>query len=587
MLSQSHQKSLIALLLSFLATLLTACDPTMLEGTALETPQVVQSVLSDPKTFNAILSQESPNVFGLTYEGLVDENPITGEIEPELAESWEISDNQQEITFTLREGLKWSDGEPLTADDVVFTYNDLILNPDIPNNIRDSLRIGETGEFPTIEKIDDLQVKFTVPEPFAPLLQAAGNAPIMPKHALEASVEETDSEGTPAFLSKWGVDAPPEEIIVNGRYKLANYATSERVTFQKNPYYWKTDEDGNQLPYIDRVIWQIVENQDTALMQFRSRNLDSISVSPEYFSLLKREEEERNFTIHNGGPQYGTTFIGFNLNTGSRNGEPLVEPYKSRWFNNLNFRKAIAHGINRQQMINNIHRGLGKPQNSPISVQSPFYNENVSSYEYDLDKAEELLFSEGFEYNDNGNLVDEEGNRVRFTLITNAGNQTREAMAAQISQDLDKLGITVDLNPMQFNVLVDRLSNSLDWECHLLGFTGGNEPHFGISLWRVDGNLHTFNQAPRSEEDSLEGREIRDWEEEIERLYIEAGRELDEERRKELYGEAQEIVQDKLPYIYLVNPLSLAAVRDHIEGVEYSALGGAFWNIEELQLSAE
>lgn len=587
MLSLSHQKPLMTLLLMVLATLLTACDPTLIEGQALETPQVVQSVLSDPKTFNAILSQESPNVFGLTYEGLVKENPLTGEIEPELAQSWEISDNEQEITFTLREGLKWSDGEPLTSDDVVFTYEDLVLNSNIPNNIRDSLRIGETGEFPTVEKVDDLRVKFTVPEPFAPLLQATGNVDIMPKHALEESVEETDSDGTPAFLNQWGVDTPPEEIIVNGRYQLANYATSERVTFQKNPYYWKKDEDGNQLPYIDRVIWQIVENQDTALLQFRSRNLDSIGISPEYFSLLKREENRRNFTIHNGGPQYGTTFIGFNLNTGSRNGEPLVDPVKSRWFNNVNFRKAIAHGINRQQMINNIHRGLGEPQNSPISVQSPFYKEDVTTYDYNLEKAEELLFNEGFEYNDNGNLVDEEGNRVRFTLITNAGNQTREAMAAQIRQDLDKLGITVDLNPMQFNVLVDKLSNSLDWECHLLGFTGGNEPHFGINLWRVDGNLHTFNQTPRGDGESLEGREIRDWEKEIEQLYIEAGRELNEEKRKELYGQAQEIVQDQLPYIYLVNPLSLAAVRDYIEGVEYSALGGAFWNIEELQLSAE
>lgn len=586
MLSQSYHKTLITLLLTFVTTFLTACNPTLIEGNALERSQVVQSVLSNPKTFNAILSQESPNVFGLTYEGLVKENPITGEIEPELAESWEFSDNEQEITFTLRKGLKWSDGEPLTAEDVVFTYNDLILNPDIPNNIRDSLRIGESGEFPTVEKLDELRVKFTVPEPFAPFLQGAGIS-IMPKHALKASVEKTDSEGTPAFLRKWGVDTPPEDIIVNGRYKLANYATSERVTFEKNPYYWKEDEQGNQLPYIDRVIWQIVENQDTALLQFRSRNLDSISVSPEYFSLLKREEDRRNFTIHNGGPQYGTSFIGFNLNTGTRDGEPLVNPVKSRWFNNLNFRKAVAYGINRQQMINNIHRGLGELQNSPISVQSPFYKEDVMSYDYDLDKAEELLFNEGFQYNDNGNLVDEEGNRVRFTLITNAGNQTREAMGAQIKQDLDKLGITVDLNPMQFNVLVDKLSNSLDWECHLLGFTGGNEPHFGINLWRVDGNLHTFNQTPRGDAESLEGRKIRDWEKEIEQLYIDASRELDEEKRKELYGKAQEIVQDKLPYIYLVNPLSLAAVRDHIQGVEYSALEGAFWNIEKLKLSAE
>ena len=562
---------------------LTACNPAIIESTASDVPQVVQAILSDPKTFNAILSQESPNVFGLTYEGLVDQNPLTGEIEPALAKSWEISDNKKEITFTLRNNLKWSDGEPLTADDVLFTYNDLILNPQIPNNLRDSLRIGESGEFPTVEKLDNKRIKFTVPEPFAPFLQSTGIS-IMPKHALAESVQKTDSEGKPVFLSKWGVDTPPENIIVNGRYQLANYATSERVTFQKNPYYWEKDEQGNQLPYIDRVVWQIVESQDTALLQFRSSGLDLISVTPDYFSLLKQEEDRGNFTIYNGGPQYGTNFIGFNLNTGSRDGKPLVDPIKSRWFNTIEFRKAVAYGINRQQMINNIFRGLGEKQNSPISVQSPYYDQSVKSYGYDLEKAKNLLLSAGFQYNEENQLLDAEGNRVRFTLITNAGNKIREAMGAQIKQDLAKLGITIDFTPIQFNVLVDKLSNSLDWECHLLGFTGGNEPHFGINLWRTDGNLHTFNQSARSGSTPLQGRKVRDWEKEIESLYIQASRELDDSKRKELYGEAQAIVQEHLPYIYLVNSLSLSAVRDKIEGVQYSALGGAFWNIEELKL---
>lgn len=583
MLSQRRNNFLVSLLFSVLISFLTACNPAIIESTASDVPQVVQAILSDPKTFNAILSQESPNVFGFTYEGLVDQNPLTGEIEPALAKSWEISDNKKEITFTLRDNLKWSDGEPLTADDVVFTYNDLILNPKIPNNTRDSLRIGESGAFPTVEKVDGKRVKFTVPEPFAPFLQSTGIS-ILPKHALKESVEQTDSEGTPVFLSKWGVDTPPENIIVNGRYRLASYSTSERVIFEKNPYYWEKDELGNQLPYIDRVVWQIVENQDTALLQFRSSGLDSISVTPEYFSLLKREEDRGNFTIYNGGPQYGTNFIGFNLNTGSRDGKPLVDPIKSRWFNTLEFRKAVAYGINREQMINNIFRGLGEKQNSPISVQSPYYNQEVTSYGYDLEKAKELLLSAGFQYNEEEQLLDSEGNRVRFTLITNAGNKTREAMGAQIKQDLAKLGITVDFTPIQFNVLVDKLSNSLDWECHLLGFTGGNEPHFGINLWRTDGNLHTFNQTARPRNQSLEGRKVREWEKEIESLYIQASRELDESKRKALYAEAQDIVQEHLPYIYLVNPLALAAARDRIQGIEYSALGGTFWNIEALKI---
>jgi len=586
MLSQRRHRFLISLICSFAASFLTACNPALVEDTASDKPQIVQAILSNPKTFNAILSQESPNVFGLTYEGLVDDNPITGEVEPALAKSWTISEDQKEIIFTLRDNLKWSDGKPLTAEDVVFTYNDLIFNPDIPNNLRDSLRIGESGNFPTVEKLDSQRVKFTVPQPFAPFLQSSG-IPIMPKHALAESVEKTDSEGKPKFLSKWGIDTPPQDIIVNGRYQLANYATSERVTFKKNPYYWETDEQGNEVPYIDRVVWQIVENQDTALLQFRSGGLDAINVTPDYFSLLKQEEDRGNFTIYNGGPQYGTNFLGFNLNTGTRDGEPLVDPVKSRWFNTLEFRKAVAYGINRRQMINNIFRGLGEKQNSPISVQSPYYDDQVKSYGYDLEKAKELLLSAGFQYNKKGQLLDDQGNRVRFTLITNAGNQIREAMGAQVKQDLADLGIEVDFTPIQFNVLVDKLSNSLDWECHLLGFTGGNEPHFGINLWRTDGNLHTFNQSAREGSTPLKGRKVREWEKQIEDLYIQTSKELDQSKRKELYAEAQELVQENLPYIYLVNPLSLEAVRNHIQGVEYSALGGAFWNIEELKLSSD
>lgn len=250
--------------------------------------RLVQAILSDPKTFNAVLSQESPNIFGLTYEGLVTENPLTGEIQPALAKSWTISDDKLTIIFTLKDDLKWSDGEPLTVDDVVFSYNQLYLNEEIPSNARDSLRIGQSRAFPLVEKVNNSQVKFTIPEPFAPFLESAGLS-ILPKHILEEKVTTKGADGKPIFLSFWGVDTPPDELVVNGAYKLKNYATAQRVIFTKNPYYWQKDEQGNSLPYIEEVVWEIVESTDTSIVQFRSGSLDSISVSPEYFSLLKRE----------------------------------------------------------------------------------------------------------------------------------------------------------------------------------------------------------------------------------------------------------------------------------------------------------
>ncbi|GFE70652.1 ABC transporter substrate-binding protein [Chroococcus sp. FPU101] len=568
-------KKILSLLLSFLLIFLTACAPSSPRN------QLVQAILSDPKTFNAVLSQESPNIFGLVYEGLITENPITGDKEPVLAESWTISDDKLSIIVTLKKDLKWSDGQPLTIDDVLFSYNQLYLNPNIPNNYRDSFKIGKSQTFPKITKVDDRRIEFRITEPFAPFLDNLG-VPILPKHILEPTINKKGADGRLQFLSAWGVDTPPEKIIVNGAYKLKNYSTSQRIIFEQNPNYWKKDAQGNQLPHIQQIIWAIVESQETSLLQFRSGSLDSIGISPEYYSLLKKEDERGNFTIFNGGPAYGVNYLSFNLNQGSRKGKPLIDPIKAKWFNNVKFRQAIAYAIDRPRMINNIYRGLGEEQNSFMSIQSPFYDRTLKGYEYNPQKAKELLLEAGFKYNSNNQLVDSDNHLVRFNLITNAGNKTREAMGAQIQEDLSKIGIKVDFAPIAFNVLVDKLTNSLDWESHLLGFTGDNEPH-APNIMYVDGNLHTFNQLPQPGIPPVDGRIVYDWEKEIENLYIEGVRELDIEKRKVIYNKAQQVLSEYLPFIYLVNPYSLAAVRNCFDGLQFSALGGAFWNLEELK----
>ncbi|WP_242040627.1 ABC transporter substrate-binding protein [Coleofasciculus sp. FACHB-1120] len=574
------------------------CHPTLLKTQASEkVSQLVTATLSDPKTFNWVLNQEFPHVFLFTYEGLTSENSVTGEIEPALAESWEISEDKRRIVFTLREGLKWSDGQPLTADDVVFTYEDVVLNKEILTDARDSLKIGTSGAFPQVRKLDARRVEFILPEPFAPFLRTTTGSKndaivILPKHALEDAVKSKNSEGKPRLMSIWGVDTNPAEIIVNGPYKIESYTTSERVVFRRNPYYWRRDVQGNQLPYIDRIVWQITENMDTQLLQFRSNGLDTTDgwgrLRPEDFPLLKQEEKRGKFTVYTGGPRSGTTFISFNLNKGRRNGRPLLDPVKSRWFNNLSFRQAVAYAIDRQAMINNTLRGLGEMQNSPISVQSSYYitsAEGLKVYEYNPEKSKKLLLSAGFKYNNQGQLLDADGNRVQFTLITNAENQTRVSLGAQIKQSLSQIGIQVDFTPIAFNTLVDKLANTLDWECYLLGFTGGIEPHNGANVWLPDGGLHSFNQDAVSGSKPIQGREVAAWEAEIGRLYIKAAQELDEVKRKEIYAQTQRITQEYLPMIYLVNPLSMSAVRDRVTGIKYSSLGGALWNVYELKVT--
>jgi peptide/nickel transport system substrate-binding protein len=587
--SDRWQRYLAMLVAGTIAIAATGCNPAQFTQAAAAGPQLVASTLSNPKTFNPVLSQEFPNVFIYTFEGLTTTNGLTGEVVPALAESWEISEDGKEFVFTLREGLKWSDGEPLTADDVVFSYQDAIFNEAIPNNSRDGFRIGQQGLLPQVAKLDDRRVQFTMPEPFAPFLRNT-SLEIIPAHVLRSPIETLDSEGNPQFLSTWGTDTPVDQLVCNGPYRIKQYIPSERVIFERNPYYWRKDDAGNPQPYIDEFIWQIVESTDNALLQFRSGGLDLIGITPEYFSLLKREEKRGKFTIYNGGPDTGTNFMGFNLNRASRNGKPLVDPMKSAWFNTVEFRQAVSYGIDRSTMINNIFQGLGAAQTSPISVPSPYYappESGIPTYDYNPDKAKELLLSAGFTYSSAGELLDADGNRVRFTLITNAGNKIREALGSQIKNDLSKIGIQVDFQPLAFNVLVDRLTDSLDWEAFLLGFTGGLEPNGGANVWLTDGALHAFNQQATAGQEPLQGWQAADWEQEISDLYVKAAQVLDEKERYELYKETQQLTQVYLPFIYLVNDLAIGAVRNKVEGIQYSAIGGALWNIHELKLTAE
>ncbi len=576
------------ILLVIIAVSLTSCHQLISTTSAETNNQLVAAILSDPKTFNPALSNESPNIFGYVGEGLITENG-KGEIEPALAESWQVSPDSKTIIFTLKQNLKWSDGAPLTIDDVAFTFNEVYFNEEIPTDTRDVLKIGKDRKLPTVKKLDADRIEFTTPEPFAPFLRTLGIS-ILPAHKLRETINKKDNKGKPLFLSTWGINTKPSELVSNGMFTLDSYVPGERLVFKKNPNYWRKDKQGNQQPYIQRYIWQIVESTDTALVQFRAGGLDSFGVSPDFFSLLKKEEQKGGYKIYNGGPATGTTFMSFNLNQGERDGKSLVDPIKSRWFNNVKFRQAVAYSINRQRMINNIYRGLGAPQDSPISVPSPYFfsrKEGLPVYDYNPKKAKELFTTAGFKYNDRDKLVDEEGNQVRFTLLTNAGNKIREALGTQIKQDLALIGIDVDFTPIAFSLLIDKIDSSLNWDALLIGFTGGIEPNDGANFWAVDGGSHMFNLKPQKGKTQITDRVVADWEKKIDELYIQAAQELDESKRRSLYIETQKITQENVPCIYLVNPLSLSAVKNRVEGIDYSPISGPFWNLHELKVRVD
>ncbi|MEH2069296.1 MAG: ABC transporter substrate-binding protein [Nostoc sp.] len=582
---------LLPIILSLATALtLTACNPGNFKTAAAQVPQLVTAILSEPSTFNYALNDSAYSVFGFIYDSLINENPITTNLEPSLAESWEVSQDAQRIVITLREGIKWSDGEPMTADDIVFTYNEIYLNPKIPTSTKDALKIGEKDTLPKVKKIDDRRVEFTIQEPFSPFLRYVGGIPIMPAHVLQEAIRTTESNGNPKFISLWGTGTDPKKIVGNGPYVMESYVPSQRVIFRRNPYYWRKDAQGNPQPYIERIVVQIIESTENQLISFRSGQLDDLEVPPEGFSLLKREEKRAKFKIYNGGPDTSTTFISFNLNKAKNSqSKPLVDPIKSRWFNQKEFRQAIAYALDRETMKINAYRGIGELQNSFVYVKSPYFlppEKGLKVYNFQPEKSKKILLEAGFKYNAQNQLVDADGNRVRFTLLTNSERKVRGDMASQIRRDLARIGIQVDLQILSFNSYLEKLKVTQDWDCYLGGFAGGGiEPHSASNIWRITGGSHAFNQGAQPGDPPLIGWEVSDWEKQIDRLYIQGAQVLDENKRKEIYYEYQRIASEQLPFIHLVEGLNLQAVHDRFQGIRYTALGGPFWNLYELKVT--
>lgn len=581
---------LVRIILCCLLILTSGCSPKLLNSQSNNNSRLVLVSPSPPSTFNYAMSRSSYDFFRFIYKGLISENGLTGELEPALAESWVLSENKKRIIFTLRSELKWSDGKPLTADDVIFTYQDIYLNKKIPTVYRDFLRIGSSGAFPSVKKIDRRRVEFILPEPFAPFLRYIEKLKILPAHALRDTILSTDGDGKPLFLSTWNTNTQPQKIISNGPFKLANYIPSQRIILEKNPFYWRNDSAGNSLPYIDKLIIQIIPSTDNQLIRFRSGELDSIGVDPEAFQLLKREEERGKYKIYNRGT-LGYRFVGFNLNQAKNSeGKPLLNPIKSRWFNNLAFRQAVAYAINRQQINNTIYRGLGEIKHSPLGVQSSYYlspEAGLKVYKYNPEKSKKILLDSGFQYNDANELLDENGNRVEFTILVKSEEKIRIDTAVKIQGDLSHIGIKANLQILNFNSVLKKLLYSRDWECYVgaFGITDADiEPNLLSLFWLSNGSFHQFNLGSKPGEPKIKNWQVSDWEKEIDRLFTAGYQTIDENKRREIYGEFQQIVAEQLPIFFLVNPLAIQAVRNHIDNFKSSAIGGAFWNIDELKI---
>ncbi len=537
------------------------------------------ATISEPLTLNLAIATDasSSGVLGYLFEGLTEASWLTDEIEPLLAESWERSEDGLTWTFHLREDVAWHDGEPFTARDVEFTFNRIIYSEDIPASAGPQFHFRfldeETGEWRqepmTVTAVDDYTVVCVLPAPFAPFLRSMGTA-IYPRHILEASVDD----GT--FASTWSIDTDPAEIVGTGPFTIGLYEPGQRVVMRRNPGYWLRDDAGNPLPYLDEIVHVIVPDLDAELDRFLAGQSDVHGVLGEEYVLLEPLQGEANFTIHRRGPTFGTTFLAFNMNPGTDpdTGEPYVAPEKLRWFQNAQFRRAVAYSVDKDTIIDEVQHGLGYPQWSSISpAAGDFHNPDVRRYEYDPDMANGILDGLGWTDTDgDGIREDAEGNAISFSLVTNTGNTVRARVGAIIRRGMQEIGLDVDYELVEFGDLVSQLTSSYDWESLIIGFTGGTEPHGGISLWHSGEGLHLWH--PNQPEPATE------WEAAIDELYVMASRELDRGGRVEHYHRAQEIVAENVPLIYTTLSERLSAVRNVFGNVAPTLY--ALWDIRYL-----
>ncbi|WP_419916171.1 ABC transporter substrate-binding protein [Candidatus Poriferisodalis sp.] len=535
------------------------------------------ATISEPLTFNLALSNDagSSNVLGYLFEGLTETSWLDDTIEPELAESWESSDDGLRWVFHLRDDVRWNDGTPFTAHDVDFTFNQVIYNDDFNASSRGTFEfryLNDDGEWEaskmTVAALDDHTVEFVLPQPFAPFLRSMGTS-IYPKHIFEGPIEA----GT--FTEFWNIDTDPTEIVGTGPFTIGEYTPEERVVFKRNPHYWKTDANGQQLPYLDQVVHMVVPDLESELALFRDGTADFHGVLGEEYALLEPLQENENFALHRRGPGFGTTFLTFNQNPGSNDaGEPFVDPAKLHWFGNVNFRQAVAHTLDKAAMIDGIQHGLGYEQWSSVSpAAGDFHNPDVRRYPYDIDRANDLLDDLGWIDTDgDGIREDDLGNPISFTLVTNTGNAVRQAATEIIRDGMAEAGLDVTYEAIEFRDLVSQLTATYDWEAMVIGFTGGPDPYSGIGLWHSSQSLHLWR--PFQDEPAT------DWEAEIDRLYIEASRELDHDKRVRLYREAQAIIAANVPLIYTTLGERLGAVRNVFGNTTPTLYG--YWDIRYL-----
>jgi peptide/nickel transport system substrate-binding protein len=503
----------------------------------------------EPKTFNPLLVEEdaSETIRYLTGGVLIRLNRQTQALEPGLALSWKVSSAGRTISFHLRSGLHFSDGTPFTSEDVAYTMKSL-MDPQLHSPTGDSFRSGE-GQLAIQTPSADV-ISITFPAPVAGLERLFDQVAILSAHS------------------------PKKEMAVLGPFYVADYAPGSYVLLRRNSNYWKRDQAGKPLPYLDSIRLDIQRNRDIELLRFRRGEIHLInSLDAEFFDRLQKESP---VAAHDAGTGLDSEQLWFNQVPTA----PLSDNKKA-WFRSTEFRKAISLAINRADLSRIVFGGHAHPAFGPVSPANHFwFNSALPVPQYDSAGALRLLARAGFRL-DGSALRDSSGNRVEFTVITNSGNKSREQMVAMIQQDLSQIGIKVNLVTLDFPSLIERITRTYDYEACLLGLVNTDlDPNSQMNVWLSSAENHQWN--PKQTKPATE------WEAELDRLMHAQSSATTDKQRKSSWDRVQQIVAEQQPFIYLVNKDAMSAVSPAVVGAAPSVLDPhTFWNAEVLRLSPD
>ena len=533
---------------------------------------LVISQHSEPKTLNPLIAMDSASkdITGLMTADLIHINRASQQTEPALAKSWSVSPDGRVYTLHLREGLRFSDGSPFDADDVVFSWN-AYLNEQVHSPQRDLLIVA--GKPVEVRKLNRYTVEFALAARYAAAERMFDSIALLPRHLLQKA------SSADALAKVWGLDTLPEQIAGLGPFRFRAYVPGQRIILERNPYYWKKDLKGNGLPYLDVIISIFVASADAEALRFDAGDTDIISrLSAADFAVLQKDESRRQFHLYDLGPGLEYDFLFFNENALPPGISPPVAQSQS-WFRQVEFRQAVSSAINRADIVHLAYMNRAFSLSTPVTPGNKFWiDDNIRPPRQSLEKAKQLLRACGFSWTAGNSLLDSKGRLVSFSILVNAANAQQVQMASLIQEDLKDLGIRVSLVPLEVHTILNRIVTTFDYEAAILALADGDaDPNSELNVLASNGSAHFWRLKSSGP--------IEPWQHEIDRLMSKQLTAPNYETRKHIYDQVQELINDYVPVIYLISPHILVGAKNEVGNFRPVILGNyTLWNAEQLFL---